>query len=927
MKLLITVFLSILVFSLNTTGQSKRDFSNKTFTKNGPNKMISFEVQNGNQLNARISPLLNIFLKRIDKSGGVSVQLSESFSGMKELVYFYKNEFDDILLPVFIKTKNLSATGSSVLAVNGKVSSAAGDIIVADVPVSSIESIANNPDVIYIDASSISELKIDVGRVETKVSQLHSGSGIPRPYKGNGVVVGIIDSGIDWKHLDFKNTSGSRIKFLWDMSASGNPPSGYNYGTEYSKAQLDANQCLEKDLDDGGGHGTHVAGTAAGSGGTSASYMGMAPESDIIFVKGFRTGPGFANTDVVNGCNYIFSKAQQLGKPAVINLSLGGHYGPHDGSSLYEQALSNLTGSGKIIVAAAGNEGGTLKHVGYITGGTNFPESRETFFEIEDGANLVAADLWYNSGTVYTGIACYDPFTFNLIGYTNAIAPGQSIQDMAFTIGSTTYGYVTVDATGVNNPNNGANEVVFVVDSHNGQVNIGNYFWTIYTYGSGTIDAWAFTGGEFSSFTQGLYIPGDNNKTVGQPGTSNNLICVGSHVTKNQWVDIDGITRFQPGNPVIGDISYFSSLGPSRDGRIKPDITAPGEVIVAAYSSDLTQTPRSNILFGGKHQKMQGTSMATPHVTGAIALLLEKNNTLDYAQTVAALKNTAKKDSYTGSSANNVFGSGKMDAYNAFLSITGGGGGVQTANLVYDDGVPTSGYYWGGAGQGSASRMTPTLSNATVTKMEIYFTSINAGNATYQPIILTNNGGQPGVSYTALPLRTAAVVPGWDEIDLTSYSISVNGDFYVGLLYDGVNRPTYGYDPVSNGRAWDYSGSWTSWNETYFMRASIQTLTSTAELSSEIPVDFELSQNYPNPFNPSSSFKLSLPEGRDTKIIVYDIRGSKVAELVNNFLSAGTYEITWNGRNDEGIKVASGTYIYTVKAGDFLTSKKMMLIK
>jgi minor extracellular serine protease Vpr len=131
------------------------------------------------------------------------------------------------------------------------------------------------------------------------------------------------------------------------MSGSGNPPPGFSYGTEYTKAQLDANQCLQIDGDDGHGHGTHVAGTAAGNGGALTNYIGMAPESDILFVKGFRSGPGFANTDIVDGCNYMFQRAQQIGKPAVINLSLGGHFGPHDGSSLYEQALSNMTGNGK----------------------------------------------------------------------------------------------------------------------------------------------------------------------------------------------------------------------------------------------------------------------------------------------------------------------------------------------------------------------------------------------------------------------------------------------------------------------------------------------------------------------------------------------------------------------------------------------------
>ena len=261
-------------------------------------------------------------------------------------------------------------------------------------------------------------------------------------------------------------------------------------------------------------------------------------------------------------------------------------------------------------------------------------------------------------------------------------------------------------------------------------------------------------------------------------------------------------------------------------------------------------------------------------------------------------------------------------------TLTGGGGGTQTANLVYDDGSPSNGYYWNNNGQGSANRMTPTLSNATLTKMEIYITGVFAGTATYKPIVLGNNGGSPGNDLVNLGFKTTATYPGWDQTDLSTLGISVNGDFFVGLKYDGTNKPTYGYDVTNNGRAWDFDGTnWAAWNETYFIRATIQTTTSVAVLNNEIPNEFDLSFNYPNPFNPTTRFKYALPEGRNVKIIIYDIRGSKVTELVNNFQGAGTYEVTWNGKNDLGQNVASGTYIYQVNAGDFSQTKKMVLLK
>ena len=104
-------------------------------------------------------------------------------------------------------------------------------------------------------------------------------------------------------------------------------------------------------------------------------------------------------------------------------------------------------------------------------------------------------------------------------------------------------------------------------------------------------------------------------------------------------------------------------------------------------------------------------------------------------------------------------------------------------------------------------------------------------------------------------------------------------------------------------------------------------VTSVKELEVNLPGDFELSQNYPNPFNPSTKFRYALPEGRNVKVIVYDLNGRRVAELVNNYQNAGTYEVTWNGKNDSGIQVASGTYIYSIEAGTFTQVRKMVLLK
>lgn len=253
-------------------------------------------------------------------------------------------------------------------------------------------------------------------------------------------------------------------------------------------------------------------------------------------------------------------------------------------------------------------------------------------------------------------------------------------------------------------------------------------------------------------------------------------------------------------------------------------------------------------------------------------------------------------------------------------------GGV-VSTLQYDDGTPSSGYVWNQSGNGSANRLTPPSGGVQVLNIQIYFTGVNSGTATYKPIILGDNSGSPGSYLATFGFTTASSVPGWDTYDITGSNIYVNGDFYVGLLYDGTNTPSFGYDPANNNRAWDYNGSWSQWNETYFMRAQVMTATGIHTLETTVPENFELLQNYPNPFNPSTTIRYALPEAADVTLIVYDIQGRKIAELVNNRQGAGTYEVTWNGKNDSGIEAASGIYLYTIKAGNIIQSSKMMLLR
>jgi photosystem II stability/assembly factor-like uncharacterized protein len=109
--------------------------------------------------------------------------------------------------------------------------------------------------------------------------------------------------------------------------------------------------------------------------------------------------------------------------------------------------------------------------------------------------------------------------------------------------------------------------------------------------------------------------------------------------------------------------------------------------------------------------------------------------------------------------------------------------------------------------------------------------------------------------------------------------------------------------------------------------AVLPATTSVKEIENNTPINFTLTQNYPNPFNPSTTFRYSIPQADNVKVTIYNVNGELVAEIVNQFQSAGTYEVNWNGKNSLGQQLASGTYIYRVQAGDFVSSRKMILLK
>lgn len=560
-----------------------------------------------------------------------------------------------------------------------------GDVFGLRVPAHSVRALLNDPAVVAVETARLVQQSMDASRTEIRADRVHAGSNSRGPVTGSGVIVGVFDTGIDPTHPDFSTPNGTRIQYLWDMSDNTNleaSPEGFQWGREYTKSMIDTEPNLVVAID-ADGHGTHVAGTAAGNGRGDQSMLGIAPDADLIIVKGYRVDSeqsGFSDLDIVAGCQYIMNRAGQLGKPCVINLSLGGILGPHDGSTLSEQALDALIEPGKLIVAAAGNDGDLPIHAGgtlsestsieALLSPVNLCQIFENFCPPIEGLVLTAGDIWYTGSSVDSLIvSVYGVSQTGLSPvFSKGFAIGEFTQNEELTDGTTTYGFLTLNTSTTPQSNGDGNAFFQLSNGGNPNIDLEGTIYSITLTGAsqGSVDMW-----------MGIPLPealqlrgaigtttayGNTDMTIGQPATAKNLISVGSYVTKNSWTSITGE---QNTGSTIGAASSFSSKGPTRDGRLAPMISAPGEVIIAARSKSVApwgSTARPSVTYTDTlYAGISGTSMATPHVAGVIALMLQVNPTLTLQQVRDIFSETARHDEFSLDD-NNTYGYGKIDA-------------------------------------------------------------------------------------------------------------------------------------------------------------------------------------------------------------------------------------------------------------------------
>lgn len=490
---------------------------------------------------------------------------------------------------------------------------------VLTIPESRIAELASYEEIIFIEKPKRLFFAVNQGKAVSCITPV---TRPPYSLSGQGVLVGLVDSGIDYSHPDFRSEDGStRIVALWDQTiqaAGGSdqgeeeppgienarvpgPPPGYTQGTLYTREDINAALAAGSTAQqlqilpsvDLSGHGTHVAGICCGNGRASRGrYAGVALESELLVVKlGNVEGNSFPRTTrLMEAVNWLIEIAMERNQPIAINLSFGNSYGSHSGRSLLETYLNEMTSVWKnIICIGTGNEGGAGRHTGGVVGRDYLTNDGVTEVEVSigEGTPSVNIQLWKNY---------YDDFDIELVS-----PGGQSSGPVRRVLGTQRFILEQTEILmyyGEPLPYNPLQEIYFDLlprenTGNTGRINSG--IWRIRLYPrkivEGNFDMWLPAGGLLPANTR--FLRPTEMTTLTIPSTTDGAVSVGAY---------DGRTNsFAP----------FSGRGYTRDNRvIKPDIVAPGVDIMSTAP-------------GGGYTVKSGTSMATPFVTGSGALLME----------------------------------------------------------------------------------------------------------------------------------------------------------------------------------------------------------------------------------------------------------------------------------------------------------------
>ena len=583
--------------------------------------------------------------------------------------------------------------------------------VIANIPVNVLEKVAALKNVTKVSVAKKLKKHTYRSRVLTNVDDVlyltsdAKTAGLLQAYDGTGVVLGIIDTGIQFSHAMFKDANGnSRIKkaYIYDESVGDL--------VEYSGSAVSS---LTYDTTDET-HGTHTSAIAGGSDYTATAYVyttgtgytkvqnakfgGMAPNADLVLC-----GLGKELTDAnLSACiKNISDYADEVGKPCVISLSLGSHYGPHDGTGDFAEICKQYTGPGKIIVYAASNDAGeAIYHYknatstdpaqtvlttatrsdykvdyGMATSWARTPgvELAARFFVVNTSTNKI---VWTSKEISATDEYAYDDGTFGAEWSVSDTGEEGTALSSYFTAynNDSELGYLCgyLEENDLNGKWCFTSLLYYLKPvSNNYKIAI-----SVYPKNSGVsvfVDSWPASYITFTSssatYNNKAFTAGSDICSVSDESTFPTVISVGSYCSSKYWYGgtSSGSRYSWTNDGVYGQISSFSSYQPEGYGPLGiklPWITAPGEVILSAYNSGYNANSSYYYAYGTNKAlgAMSGTSQAAPCVAGITALWLQANPTLTPDKVKTVMKETAITDSYTSGTYASHFGNGKIDA-------------------------------------------------------------------------------------------------------------------------------------------------------------------------------------------------------------------------------------------------------------------------
>ena len=557
-----------------------------------------------------------------------------------------------------------------------------GDISIVQMPLAQVPTLSADSRVRRIEARGTGHTLLDSVYIQIGAREVYSARQLPQAFTGQGVVVGVQDVGFDLTHPNFLATDGAtwRIRRFWDQLSPDTLGSPLPVGAAYeSEADIRAyGHSRDAQLIS---HGTHTLGCAAGTG-FGTSYRGIAYDSDLCLVSNAVStdAPLIDSTQIYKytsatdalGFQYIFDYARQTGQPCVVNFSEGATQGFSHDDLLFHTMLQRMTGPGRILVASAGNDGYQKNYFdkpkGQVSAGVFMCQwaNRLAYNLKADGAFQMRVSVWENGAPqVHT------------VDMNDVLATADSTLTDTVSLCGDTY----VIEMGAYASCYDARDVAYdVLITGPQRIGLAKSL-SVEVMGDDTNVEFFRVRGLITEDRQAPQLnAADESHCINSPANAPGIIAVGATAYRTRFVNSQGATYpYNAGTK--GERATFSAIGPTLDGRVKPDVMAPGVNVISSYSSwyiEQKEEPEGSLVatfpYNGRvygWQADSGTSMSAPVVTGVVALWLQARPDLSPDDVMDVLRHTCRQPDPSLAYPNNAYGYGEIDAYRGLLYVLG----------------------------------------------------------------------------------------------------------------------------------------------------------------------------------------------------------------------------------------------------------------